>query len=167
MAHQCNETDRGKPKYSGKNLSHCHFFQHKSHVDWRGIEPGPPRWRPLFAFHEEFFFFHVQRVWFLKVTLYKWLFLLCMFHFTTFARIKYLFHSLRHSSYVGTYKCRLFKDEFWIAVDTHYQHKCRQLISDGELIEIWREAFVYLWSYRYVSLGNINKLYLSLSLYFL
>jgi hypothetical protein len=33
MEHRWNETDRGKPKYSGKNMSHCHFVHHKSHVD--------------------------------------------------------------------------------------------------------------------------------------
>jgi hypothetical protein len=32
-----NEIDRGKPKYSGKNLSHCHFVHHKFHLDWPGI----------------------------------------------------------------------------------------------------------------------------------
>jgi hypothetical protein len=33
MEHRWNETYRGKPKYSGKNLSQCHFFHHKSHMD--------------------------------------------------------------------------------------------------------------------------------------
>jgi hypothetical protein len=33
MEHQWNEIDRGKPKYSGKNLFHCHFVHHKSHMD--------------------------------------------------------------------------------------------------------------------------------------
>jgi hypothetical protein len=33
MEHRWNETDRGKPKYSGKNLSQCHFVHHKTHMD--------------------------------------------------------------------------------------------------------------------------------------
>jgi hypothetical protein len=33
MEPQCNEIDRGKPKYSGKNLSQCHFIHHKAHMD--------------------------------------------------------------------------------------------------------------------------------------
>jgi hypothetical protein len=44
MEHRWNEIDRGKPKYSGKNLSQCHFVHHKYHMDWPGIEPEPPRW---------------------------------------------------------------------------------------------------------------------------
>jgi hypothetical protein len=36
MEHRWNEIDRGKPKYSEKNLSQCHFVHH--------IEPGSPRW---------------------------------------------------------------------------------------------------------------------------
>jgi hypothetical protein len=28
MEHQWNEIDRGKPKYSEKNLSQCHFIHH-------------------------------------------------------------------------------------------------------------------------------------------
>ena len=31
-----------KPKYSDRNPSQCHFFHHKSHVNWPGIEPVPP-----------------------------------------------------------------------------------------------------------------------------
>jgi hypothetical protein len=30
--------------WRGKNLSQWHFVHHKSHMDWPGIEPGPPRW---------------------------------------------------------------------------------------------------------------------------
>jgi hypothetical protein len=39
MEHRWNETDRGKPKYPGKNLSQCHFVHQKSHTDCPGIEP--------------------------------------------------------------------------------------------------------------------------------
>jgi hypothetical protein len=33
MEHQWNEIDRGKPKYSGKNQSQCHFVHHKTNVE--------------------------------------------------------------------------------------------------------------------------------------
>jgi hypothetical protein len=44
MEHRWNETDRGKPKNSGNNLSQCLFVHHKYHMDSPGIKPGPPRW---------------------------------------------------------------------------------------------------------------------------
>jgi hypothetical protein len=37
MEHRWNETDRGKPKYKGKNPSYCHFVHHKCNMDWTGI----------------------------------------------------------------------------------------------------------------------------------
>jgi hypothetical protein len=43
MKHRWNEIDRGKPKFSGENLSQCHFVYQKSHMDYPVIEPGPPR----------------------------------------------------------------------------------------------------------------------------
>jgi hypothetical protein len=44
MEHRWNKIDRENPKYSGKNLSQFHFVHHNSHMDWPGIEPGPPQW---------------------------------------------------------------------------------------------------------------------------
>jgi hypothetical protein len=43
MEHRWNETDRGKQKYLGKNLSQYLFVHYKSHIDQAGIKPGPPR----------------------------------------------------------------------------------------------------------------------------
>jgi hypothetical protein len=33
MEHRWNEIDRGEPKYSGKNMSQCHFVYHKPHMN--------------------------------------------------------------------------------------------------------------------------------------
>jgi len=42
MEHWWNDTVRGKPKNSEKNLSQCQIVHHKSHMDWSGIDPGTP-----------------------------------------------------------------------------------------------------------------------------
>jgi hypothetical protein len=51
MEHRWNEIDRGKPNNSEKTLSQCHFVHHKSHMDWPGIEPGPPIYTYLDALY--------------------------------------------------------------------------------------------------------------------
>jgi hypothetical protein len=39
-----NDTDERKPKYLKKKpCPKCHSVRHKSHLDWPGVEPGPPR----------------------------------------------------------------------------------------------------------------------------
>jgi hypothetical protein len=40
-----NNTDSGKPKYSRNNQSQSNFIQHKSHVNWLGIELWSPNWQ--------------------------------------------------------------------------------------------------------------------------
>jgi hypothetical protein len=69
MEHGWNEIYKGQPKYSGKNLSQYHFVHHKFHMDWLGIEPGPPRWEagdePTEPWHDTvclFLVFAVQEV---------------------------------------------------------------------------------------------------------
>jgi hypothetical protein len=46
MEHRWNEIDRGKPKYSRKNMSQCHFVHHKSHMGhrWNEIDRGKPKY---------------------------------------------------------------------------------------------------------------------------
>ena len=39
-----NHTDKWQPKYSEKDPYHCYISHHKSHMEWPGIEPGPPLW---------------------------------------------------------------------------------------------------------------------------
>jgi hypothetical protein len=42
MKHWWNDTDMGKLKYLGKNLSQYNFVHHKFQIDWHRIEPIPP-----------------------------------------------------------------------------------------------------------------------------
>lgn len=44
MEQQWNDSDRGKPKDLGINVSQGHSVHHKSHVDCPGREPWPPWW---------------------------------------------------------------------------------------------------------------------------
>ena len=37
MGHWGDDTEGGKQTISERNLSHCHFVDHKSHMDWPGI----------------------------------------------------------------------------------------------------------------------------------
>jgi hypothetical protein len=30
--------------HGNRNVLQCHCIHHKSHMTWRGLEPGPPRW---------------------------------------------------------------------------------------------------------------------------
>jgi len=38
--HQWNDDWQGKPEYSVKPLSHCHFISHEFYMDYSGIEPN-------------------------------------------------------------------------------------------------------------------------------
>jgi hypothetical protein len=44
VEHWWNDFDRGKRKYSKKNLSECNCVHHKSHVERPRSERGPPWW---------------------------------------------------------------------------------------------------------------------------
>lgn len=57
-----NDTDRGKiDTFFEKNLSLCHFFHEKSHMDWPGIEFGLPWWEVSLLSHGT-----AGQVWYLR-----------------------------------------------------------------------------------------------------
>jgi hypothetical protein len=35
----------GETEVLGENLPQRHFVQHKYHMTWPGLKPGPPRWK--------------------------------------------------------------------------------------------------------------------------
>jgi hypothetical protein len=43
MEQWCNDSDRGKLKYREKNMETLPIAYHQYHMDWPGIEPGPPQ----------------------------------------------------------------------------------------------------------------------------
>jgi hypothetical protein len=49
-----NGIDRWNPKYSERNLSQCHFVQHKSHKDWPERESKPRLWEFYKGLHENY-----------------------------------------------------------------------------------------------------------------
>ena len=40
MEHLFDDNHKGKPKYSERNLSQCHFVHHTPQMDWHRIEKG-------------------------------------------------------------------------------------------------------------------------------
>lgn len=43
VEHWLKDTGKGKEKYCEKNMTHCHFDYHKSHIDWLSeTAPKPP-----------------------------------------------------------------------------------------------------------------------------
>jgi len=45
MDHRLNESDRGKPKYPEKNMSHCYLVHNKYNRDWPAMQTGLPLWQ--------------------------------------------------------------------------------------------------------------------------
>jgi hypothetical protein len=70
--HWWNDIYGGKPKYSENNLCQCHFIHRKSHMDWSGIEPGPPQPVSILMLYfyyraDEFYSNRVSKHWILFI----------------------------------------------------------------------------------------------------
>jgi hypothetical protein len=52
MKQRLNDTDRGKPKDSERNLFRYHFVLHKFLMNWPGRKSGPKRWEAGDEQHE-------------------------------------------------------------------------------------------------------------------
>ena len=55
-----NDTDRGEPKYWKKNLYHSDIDNHKSHMDWPGIERGPQQPEAVTASYKQQSYLNIQ-----------------------------------------------------------------------------------------------------------
>jgi hypothetical protein len=100
MEHRWTEIYRGKPKYSWKNLSQCHFVHHKSNMDWPGIEPEPPQWQPgdepTAPWHGSICNLLSSGMWHRVLCVAPWDILACNLFLSTLSLNKIIFFCLRY-----------------------------------------------------------------------